>query len=729
MAEETSRGAAAISPERLRGTPPEPTTFVQVSDWPINDAAGNQIRALNETWRSLYDQITTLDEQIAEAGFVGGEIGADEARLYQGLQDLADEITEQSGDTVTVDDLLSGKKLVLKNVRLGEFEVETRTFRSGAGLLSAILDDDLTAFTTYTNGAVTDVNKLEEMISRLDQSAKNRPDVAAMEQQRNTLIQQASEIDQDANELSAAMGFQPPTGGGKKEPLSLVQQMALLDRLTAKYEEGNDFGVPVPPNRDFILNMARQLAAPEMADIAPGESPEALRAGREATVLPTSSMLREFGGSPELARARASRAAAVGPAAAVAAAGQPVPDGRVGAAGLNPAQAAAMGAADVAERVGDVTAGAKAMKAQEFSRLTAQGISPEEAFNLVFGPDAVTPSTTVPSSGAGGAPRLTAAQIAEANQAEVEALLASQFGGFSFFLQKNRIDMMVGLDANGMVVAADDPNAVSAKNVLDVIVEQGITDPRRVLGILQNTAWWKVTDAQMRQYDVSTANMSEPEKLEYLEPVLQLLEEEAQFLGVQLDASRARRLAENITRMGEQQDPEYIRGTLLAELEYDNTKQSLSEFGAARDQIKALSRSYFVPIDDAAAGVFAEDVYVGRKTTEQVEQYFREQASNRFPTLENAINAGVTPEQYFSPYKYEIERMLDRPNVDLYEEFADVIDFIPDTGVGAGTPRPMTLGEVRKYVRGLDEWQQSSQGKDSARSLAFAIGREFGEVA
>ena len=43
--------------------------------------------------------------------------------------------------------------------------------------------------------------------------------------------------------------------------------------------------------------------------------------------------------------------------------------------------------------------------------------------------------------------------------------------------------------------------------------------------------------------------------------------------------------------------------------------------------------------------------------------------------------------------------------------------------------RPMTLGEVRKYVRGLDEWQQSSQGTDSARALSFAIGRVFGEVA
>ena len=71
--------------------------------------------------------------------------------------------------------------------------------------------------------------------------------------------------------------------------------------------------------------------------------------------------------------------------------------------------------------------------------------------------------------------------------------------------------------------------------------------------------------------------------------------------------------------------------------------------------------------------------------------------------------------------------MLDRPNVDLYEEFGDVIQYIPDTGTGEA--RPMTLGEVRKYVRGLDEWQQSSQGTDSARALAFSIGRVFGEVA
>ena len=326
-----------------------------------------------------------------------------------------------------------------------------------------------------------------------------------------------------------------------------------------------------------------------------------------------------------------------------------------------------------------------------------------------------------------GTPQLTAAQIRDANQAEVEALLASQFGGFSFFLQKHRSDLQVGLTADGQVVPADDPNAASVKNILDVIVDQGITAPTRVLGLLENTEWWQKTDAKMREYDVLTADMSEPQKTEYLEPVLDLLREEAQFLGFQLDSGRARDLAEQITRMGEENDSEFIRGLLTAEESFNAAEVTASSFAAARDEIVAMSKRYFTPINEADAAAFAQDIYVGTKTTEGVEQYFREMAAAKFPQLQNSLNAGITPEQYFAPYKYEIERMLDRPNVDLYEEFGDVIQYIPDTGTGEA--RPMTLGEVRKYVRGLDEWQQSSQGTDSARALSFAIGRVFGEVA
>ena len=355
-------------------------------------------------------------------------------------------------------------------------------------------------------------------------------------------------------------------------------------------------------------------------------------------------------------------------------------------------------------------------------RIGSGTVEPSKPLDLSF----LNPDTPGPP-GPGGPPRLSAAEQAEANQAEVEALLASQFGGFAFFLQKNKTELMVGLTADGMVVAADDPTAVSAKNVLDVIVEQGITDPTRVTGILQNTEWWKNTDAVMRQFDANYGEMSEPQKLEFLEPVLDDLRDEARFLGFEMSTGRARELAEKITREGEAGDSEYIRGLMVLEGEFNSMETEMSDFGAARDQIEAMSRSYYVPIGTEEAAQWAEDVYVGTKSATQVEQYFKEMAINKFPTLKNAIEGGLTADQYFAPYKYEIEKMLGRPNVDMYEEFGDVIEYMPD--IGGDTPRPMTLGEVRKYVRGLDEWQTSASGQDSARSLAFAIGRTFGEVA
>lgn len=356
---------------------------------------------------------------------------------------------------------------------------------------------------------------------------------------------------------------------------------------------------------------------------------------------------------------------------------------------------------------------------KETGRRSPGDIALEEAIGA--SKETTTPSTSGSST--------TAADAAtrNANQAEVEELLASQFGGFSFFLDKHSSELQVGLTADGQVVAVDDPNAMTVKNVLDVIVEQGITAPTRVRGIIEKTEWFQTTDAKMREYDVLTADMSEPEKTEYLEPVLDMLREEAQFLGIQLDPTIARKLAEDIKKMGEENDVEYIRGALTYETKFNAAESVASGFAAERDSIVALSKRYFTPIDDAAAATYAQSIYEGTLTKQGVEQMFREQAAATYPPLENALNAGITPEQYFAPYKYEIERMLDRPNVDLYEEFGDVIQFIPDTGTGEA--RPMTLGEVRKYVRGLDEWQQSSQGKESARALSFSIGKLFGEVA
>lgn len=357
---------------------------------------------------------------------------------------------------------------------------------------------------------------------------------------------------------------------------------------------------------------------------------------------------------------------------------------------------------------------------EQLAALLDAGLSIDEALAVL---DSRSPSTP---SGPG---RPSLAEIQAADRAEVEEFLRTQFGGFEFFLDKHASDLQVGLTADGLITAADDPTAVTAKNVLDVIVEQGLTDPARIEGALSNTKWWQETDAQARVFDVTYANLNDLERLEYVEPTMDLIREELQFLGAEMSDADRQQLAADLMRLGDESDTETVRDMLIDRLgeAFDPGAQSISDFSAARDEIEALSRKYFVPIDTVAAGTFAEEIYLGQRSATEMEQYFKEHALSKFPTLENAIKNGFTPEEYFAPYKYEIEKMLGRPNINLYDEFADVIEYFPDTG--GETPRPMTMHEVRKYVRGLPEWQQSDAGRASAEALAFAIGKTFGEVA
>ena len=119
-------------------------------------------------------------------------------------------------------------------------------------------------------------------------------------------------------------------------------------------------------------------------------------------------------------------------------------------------------------------------------------------------------------------------------------------------------------------------------------------------------------------------------------------------------------------------------------------------------------------------------IYTGEATETELDQYLKSSAVAMFPTLDKIINEmGITPTQYFSPYKYQIEQMLGRPNIDMLEEFPDIIQYIPDTG---GDARPMTLSEVRKFVRATPEWQMTDTAREQANALTFAIGQTFGEV-
>jgi len=289
--------------------------------------------------------------------------------------------------------------------------------------------------------------------------------------------------------------------------------------------------------------------------------------------------------------------------------------------------------------------------------------------------------------------------------------------------------MLIGVTADGTIVSYDDESAESQIGLMDYIVNNGITSMTRVKGLLQKTEWWQTTDVARRTYDVMWGEMSDPERKEFLEPTTDALTKEAQFLGFDLSEEDAFSLAQKLAQNGDSEDTEAIREIIFSQLQMQNTISELSGFAAQKDNLRQLARSYYAPLPEQGDGSieqWAELLYTGESTVEAYEQNLKQIAISRFPTLDKVIREmGLTPSQYFAPYKQQIESMLGR-NVDLYNEFSDVIEYIPDGGTNA---RAMNLSEVKNFVRALPEWQQTDDAKDQARALSFSIGQTFGEVA
>ena len=337
-----------------------------------------------------------------------------------------------------------------------------------------------------------------------------------------------------------------------------------------------------------------------------------------------------------------------------------------------------------------------------------------------------TEETGQQPTGTGGP---TAAQMMaerEADRDEVYALLQEQFGGASYFFRDQATNMRIGVTADGTIVSYDDESRERTIPLMQYIVDNGITSMTRVRGLLQKTKWWQTTDVARRTYDVMWGEMSDPERVEWLEPTTDALTKEAQFLGFDLSEQDAFTLAQTLAQNGDSEDTEAIREMIIGQLAYNEITNEFSDFSAGRDALEQLAYKYYVPQTEDAAQDWAEKIYTGEATQTEYEQYLKATAVSRFPTLDKVINQmGITPDQYFSPYKYQIEQMLGR-QVDMLDEFSDVIEYIPDAGTNA---RPMTLSEVRNFVRALPEWQQTDDAKDQARALSFSIGQTFGEVA
>ena len=305
-----------------------------------------------------------------------------------------------------------------------------------------------------------------------------------------------------------------------------------------------------------------------------------------------------------------------------------------------------------------------------------------------------------------------------------------QYGGYGLLLgDENNPQFDIGLVYSGgnliRTVPANSPEADQVINIIDYIDQNGITSDSIIFGLLQKTEWWMSTDSAARAFDIAWSEMSEPEKQEYLEPLMKVLRRKADQLGFVYDENDLYEKAQTIMRLGNDDDEEFLNKFVLADSKQASIVSDATDFGSLKDSVFALADKYLLTLTDDDAIALAEEMFTGERTDAELQQEFKNRAVGLFPTMQKVIQElGITPKQYFSSHIAEIETLLERP-IDFKREFLDVVEHVD----ADGNVRPKTLSETRKRVRKTGEWQSSQNAEDEAREVAAVIGEVFGKVA
>ena len=324
--------------------------------------------------------------------------------------------------------------------------------------------------------------------------------------------------------------------------------------------------------------------------------------------------------------------------------------------------------------------------------------------------------------------------------------VAAQFGYRFFFFepgtQNPREDMLI-----------TDPELLAEGgysepvNVLQYIKDRNLSDPNEIRAAFSTTKWFADTNETMQQFDLEWSAAASPGSLndeitlrrrELIADQENYIRDQLALLGLEdkVTDDQITDLAILAKRTG--MDNQAVRQTMTdVNSEFLNFTSFAGEMdtgllGVYKSGVENMAGQYMIGLSDASLDEWVTGMFESEDPELQLALYREEMqqlAKERFPTIGGLIDQGMTPKQYFAPYKDKAELLLERP-VDFMGGDANWFDKIangtPDNETGS---RVMTYTEANKFIRGLPEWQTTKNANDEAREIADNIGRMFGFVA
>jgi len=250
--------------------------------------------------------------------------------------------------------------------------------------------------------------------------------------------------------------------------------------------------------------------------------------------------------------------------------------------------------------------------------------------------------------------------------------------------------------------------------------------PERFRAELMQTNWWRRHSDSQRQW-AAPVRTNPGEAAQQRSLMTYNIRQLASQLGVTLSQNVQAVLRERALQMGLSPDDPLLRSWIISNRS-GRRAGTPGEVDRLAGQFMAMSAAYMVPQrNDVNARKWALRVLSGQTTPEAVEEAYRKQAMKRFPWMQQLLQQGVTPEEFFSQHRAIIANEL--------EVSEDQIDFINNPTWSrvinhrdpkTGELRPMTLSEAQTLARSQPKWWNTQRGKAADSNTAAAILQMFG---
>lgn len=262
---------------------------------------------------------------------------------------------------------------------------------------------------------------------------------------------------------------------------------------------------------------------------------------------------------------------------------------------------------------------------------------------------------------------------------------------------------------------------------LGAFIQEVTEDPNmsqsEALQRFEATRWYQDRSTDQRNWDILfksdpvTARRS-------IERQALLIRNMAMSQGIELGPAMAEELAYDSLAYG--MTDEEVKAKLMVWVDQGRVTSVPGAFGDSAAAIKAMAASYYITLSDGQAENLAKNVFVGKASLDVIRNDFAEKAKAAYPWLTEAIDGGLTGQQYYEPIIGEVASLLELSpsEVNLMDpEWKQLLTVSDD-----GKLRAPTITEAGQWARGQQRWLATENGARSTSQVGRQVMETFGAI-